>query len=163
MLARRSEVKPPRAFQFSRLRNHLPCTQPTVKAAKHRQNAYLTALFGHYVGGYLNNQIQLRSEIDCTAIDTNQLRSQTAPYTSGVCYFPTTEMKALCLPVYVSRSDSYASWWITYRIDPNYDAYRGQKSSVKSCIGHKYICVDAVRCWIFAIKNLYPYFLPNTP
>ena len=29
--------------------------QPAVGAAKHhRQNAYLTAIFGHYIGGYFN-------------------------------------------------------------------------------------------------------------
>ena len=41
------------------LRNHLPLhasTQPAVGAAKHHsQNAYLTAMFGQYIGGYLNN------------------------------------------------------------------------------------------------------------
>ena len=31
-------------------------TQPAVGAAKHhRQNAYLTAMFGHYIRGYFNN------------------------------------------------------------------------------------------------------------
>ena len=31
-------------------------TQPAVGAAKHHsQNAYLTAMFGQYIGGYLNN------------------------------------------------------------------------------------------------------------
>ena len=41
-------------------RNHLPAypvsTQPAVGAAKHhRQDAYLTAMFGHYIGWYFNN------------------------------------------------------------------------------------------------------------
>ena len=31
-------------------------TQPAVGAAKHHsQNAYLTAMFGQYIGGYFNN------------------------------------------------------------------------------------------------------------
>ena len=31
-------------------------TQRPLRAAKHhRQNAYLTAMFGHYIGGYFNN------------------------------------------------------------------------------------------------------------
>ena len=54
-------------------------------------------------------------------------------------YFPTTKMKSLCLPGCVSRSDSYMSQWIIYKVDPNYDAYRRQKSSIKSCIGHRYV------------------------
>ena len=46
--------------------------QPAVGAAKHhRQKAYLTAIFGHYIGGYFN-WMRLQSQIDCTTnIDNN--------------------------------------------------------------------------------------------
>ena len=38
-------------------------------------------------------------------------------------------------------------------VDPNYDAYRRQKSSIKSCFGHKYVYVCEVRCQIVALKS----------
>ena len=50
-------------------------------------------------------------------------------------------------------SDSYASWWIRQEVDPNYDAYRRQKWSIKSCICHKCVCVSGVRCRIVALKS----------
>ena len=47
---------------------HHVSTQPSVRAAKHhRNNADLTAMFGHYIGGYFNNKIRLQSQIDFTA------------------------------------------------------------------------------------------------
>ena len=43
-------------------------TQPAVGAAKHHnQNAYLTAMFGHYIRGYFNNLIRLQSQTEFTA------------------------------------------------------------------------------------------------
>ena len=58
-------------------------------------------------------------------------------------------------------SDSYASWWKIYKVDPNYDAYRSQKSSNKSCFGHKYVCVYEVRCRIVALKSIFWPILPR--
>ena len=52
-------------------------------------------------------------------------------------------------------SDSYASRWIIQKVDPNYDAYRRQKWSIKSCIGHKFVCVYGVGCRIVALKSWY--------
>ena len=52
-------------------------------------------------------------------------------------------------------SDSYASRWIIQKVDPNYDAYRRQKWSIKSCIGHKCVCVYGVGCRIVALKSWY--------
>ena len=43
--------------------------------------------------------------------------------------------------LFTSDSWSYASWWMMHKVDPHFDPYRGQKSSIKSCIGHKYICI----------------------
>ena len=40
-------------------------------------------------------------------------------------------------------------------VDPNYDAYRRQKSSIKSCFGHKYVYVCEVRCQIVALKSIF--------
>ena len=52
-------------------------TQLAVGAAKHhRQNEYLTAMFGHHIGGYLNNKIRLQSQIDFTAEHRYRTRSQ---------------------------------------------------------------------------------------
>ena len=48
---------------------HSPCTQPAIGATKHpRQNAYFTAMFGHYIGGYSNNKLRRLSQIDCIAM-----------------------------------------------------------------------------------------------
>ena len=66
----------------------------------------------------------------------------------GVCYFRTTIIKSLSLPV---SSDSYVSQWISCRVDPNYDAYRRQELLIKSCIGHKYVYVYEVRCHSVAV------------
>ena len=49
------------------------------------------------------------------------------------------------------------------KVDPNYDVYRRQKSSIKSCLGHKYVYVYEVQCWTVALKSWYLYFLPQTP
>ena len=51
---------------------HSPCTQPAIGATKHpRQNVYLTAMFGHYIGGYSNNKLRRlrrKNEIEWKAI-----------------------------------------------------------------------------------------------
>ena len=52
-------------------------------------------------------------------------------------------------------SDSYVSRWIIQKVDPNYDAYRRQKWSIKSCIGHKCVCVYGVGYRIVALKSWY--------
>ena len=42
---------------------HHVSTQQAVRAAKHHgQNAYLTAMYGHYIEGYFNNYIRLQSQ-----------------------------------------------------------------------------------------------------
>ena len=48
-------------------------------------------------------------------------------------------------------------------VDPNFDAYRRQESSIQSCIGHKDVRVYEARLRIAALKSWYQYFLPNTP
>ena len=40
-------------------------------------------------------------------------------------------------------------------VDPNYDAYRRQKTSIKSCFGHKYVYVCEVRCQIVPLKSIF--------
>ena len=40
-------------------------------------------------------------------------------------------------------------------VDPNYNAYRRQKSSIKSCFGHKYVYVCEVWCQIVAFKSIF--------
>ena len=77
-------------------------------------------------------------------------------------YLLTTKVKSLCLPMCVSRSDFYASRWIIYKVDPNYNACRRQKSSAKSCIFHKYVCVYELWCRNVTTKSWYQYFLPET-
>ena len=48
-------------------------TQPAVGTAKHHnQNAYLTAMFGQYIGGYFNNYIRLQSQTEFTATHRKQ-------------------------------------------------------------------------------------------
>ena len=49
------------------------------------------------------------------------------------------------------------------KVDPHCDAYRRQKSSIRSCIGNKYVYVYEVGCLIVALKSWYLYFLPDTP
>ena len=71
--------------------------------------------------------------------------------------------KALCLPTSIPGSDSDASWWMVQKVDPHYDAYRRQKSSIRSCIGHKYVYAYEVGCRVVALKSWYLYFLPDTP
>ena len=51
---------------------HHVSTKPAVRAAKHhRQNACLTAMFGHYIGGYFTNLMQLQSQISLLRVDNN--------------------------------------------------------------------------------------------
>ena len=64
------------------------------------------------------------------------------------------------LKINLKTIDSYASRWIVNKVDPNYDAYRRQKWSIGSCIGHKYVCVNEVGCRIVALKSWYLYFCP---
>ena len=59
--------------------------------------------------------------------------------------------------------DSYVSRWIIQKVDPNYNVYQRQKWSIKSCIGHKCVCVYGVGCRIVALNSWYFYFLPDTP
>ena len=71
--------------------------------------------------------------------------------------FWSPQMKSLFI-IYQSyvkflRAEAYAPWW--KNVDPNYDAYRRQKSSIKSCFGHKYVCVYEVRCRIVALKSTF--------
>ena len=61
------------------------------------------------------------------------------------------------------RSQIDASWWMVQKVDPHYDAYRRQKSSIRSCIGHKYVYVYEVGCRIVALKSWYLYFLFDSP
>ena len=70
--------------------------------------------------------------------------------------------KSLCLPTSIPGSDSDASWWMVHKVDPHYDAYRRQKSLIRSCIGHKYVYVYEVGCRVVALKRSYLYFLPDT-
>ena len=57
------------------LGNHLPhaSTQPAVGAAKHhRQNAYLTAMLGHYIGRYVTTEYAFNLRlISSISIDNN--------------------------------------------------------------------------------------------
>ena len=64
-------LRGPRSEEFSdcaiTMITYRVSTQPAVGAAKHhRQNASLTALFGHYIGGSLGTKIRLQSQIDFT-------------------------------------------------------------------------------------------------
>ena len=40
-------------------------------------------------------------------------------------------------------------------VDQNYDAYRREKSPIKSCFGRKYVCVYEVWCRIVALKSIF--------
>ena len=61
------------------------------------------------------------------------------------------------------RSQIDASWWMVQKVDPHYDAYRRQKSSIRSCSGHKYVYVYEVGCRIVALKSWYLYFRFDSP
>ena len=53
-----SECQTSKEFPDCAITYHVS-TQPAVRAAKHhRQNAYLTAMFGYYVGRYFNTAIR---------------------------------------------------------------------------------------------------------
>ena len=104
-----------------------------------RQNAYLRAIFGHYIWGYSNNYFYL---------------DILAPITTWIqLLFDHLKWSPFVYEIFTS--DSYASWWKIYKVDPNYDAYRSQKSSNKSCFGLKYVCVYEVRCRIVALKSIF--------
>ena len=52
---------------------------------------------------------------------------------------------------------------MVHKVDPHYNAYRRQKSSIRSCIGNNYAYVYEVGCRIVALKSWYQHFLPDTP
>ena len=71
--------------------------------------------------------------------------------------------KSLCLPT----SDSRVRFW---RVIVNGAQSRSNlrriskaKSSIRSCIGHKYVYVYELGCRIAALKSWYPYFRSDTP
>ena len=71
--------------------------------------------------------------------------------------------KSLCLPT----SDSGVRFW---RVIVNGTQSRSKlrriskaKSSIRSCIGHKYVYVYELGCRIVALKSWYPYFRSDTP
>ena len=71
--------------------------------------------------------------------------------------------KSLCLPT----SDSRVRFW---RVMVNGAQSRSTlrriskaKSSIRSCIGHKYVYVYELGCRIVALKSWYPYFRSDTP
>ena len=71
--------------------------------------------------------------------------------------------KSLCLPT----SDSRVRFW---RVMVNGAQSRSKfrrisnaKSSIRSCIGHKYVYVYELGCRIVALKSWYPYFRSDTP
>ena len=65
MMVGRVEVRMKKCCWFHRLNTDImiaqsltthASTQPAVGVAKHhRQNVYLTAMYGHYIGAYFNN------------------------------------------------------------------------------------------------------------
>ena len=72
----------------------------------HSWNAYLTSMFGHYIGGYIINSIseRLQRYVDKMALIT------TLPSN------PREGTKAVIFP-----SDSYAPRWIIQKVDPKYN------------------------------------------
>ena len=115
----------------------------------HRQYAYLTPMF-----------VIMSEDILTTKYDF-ALR-----YIAVLCWLNGIDndinLTPFQSPIPPKTSDSYASRWIINKVDPNYDAYRRQKWLIRSCIGHKYVCVNEVGCRILALKSWYRYFLPNT-
>ena len=67
------------------------------------------------------------------------------------------EVPVYCLPILRQILTRGSLRAMVNNVDPNYDAYRRQNSSIKSCFGHKYVCVYEVRC------RFEEYFLPDTP
>ena len=72
--------------------------------------------------------------------------------------------KSLCLP---TSADSRVRFW---RVIVNGEQSRSKlrriskaKSSIRSCIGHKYVYVYELVCHIVALKSWYPYFRSDTP
>ena len=98
-------------------------------------------------------------QINTTSI-SNRLHcyvDQIAPITTRI-QLPSDHRKwSPCLLFTNLTSDSYARKITRHgeNVDPNYDAYRRQKSSIKSCFGHKYVCVYEVRCRIVALKSIF--------
>ena len=61
----------------------------------------------------------------------------------------------LCLPILGQILTRGSLRIMVKNVDPNYDGYRRQKSSIKSCFGHKYVYVCEVRCQIVALKSIF--------
>ena len=71
--------------------------------------------------------------------------------------------KSLCLPTSIPGSDYDASWWMVHKVDPHYDAFRRQNSSIRKCIGHTYVHVYEVGSRVVTLKSYILYFLPDIP
>ena len=62
---------------------------------------------------------------------------------------------SLCLPILGQILTRGSLRIMVKNVDPNYDAYRRQKSSIKSCFGHKYVYVCEVQCQIVALRSIF--------
>ena len=58
-------------------------------------------------------------------------------------YFSITvnEVPVYCLPILRQILTRGSLRAMMKNVGPNYDAYRRQKSPIKSCFGHKYVCI----------------------
>ena len=65
------------------------------------------------------------------------------------------ELPVYCLPILGQILTRGSLRIMVKNVDPNYDAYRRQKSSIKSCFGHKYVYVCEVRCRIVTLKSIF--------
>ena len=101
----------------------------------------------------------LRSQIDCTTIliKWHRWRHQSN-------YLPITEKRSHFV---LSTSDSRVRFW---HVMVNGAQSRSKlrriskaKSSIRSCIGHKYVYVYELGCRIVALKSWYPCFQCDTP
>ena len=72
-------------------------------------------------------------------------------------------MKSLCLPT----SDSRVRFWCVMvngaQSRSKLRRISEAKSSIRSCIGHKYVYVYELGCPIVALKSWYPYFWSDNP
>ena len=84
--------------------------QPAVGAAKHhRQNAYLTAIFGHYIGGYFN-WMRLQSQIDCTTNIDNNTKTLAGDRRQGNSYHACASWSAKSPEVGILNEARYAGF-----------------------------------------------------
>ena len=101
-------------------------TQPAVGAAKHhRQNTYLIAMFGHYIGGYFNNLIRLQYQTEFAAplsINNNNTRSTLAGIRVSV-------MHALICPHTFEATNAGSRLLLPYI--PLHDLKKGRGNSLK--------------------------------